>query len=406
MRSSSVTLCCPFLLMVLLLGTFDVAEAMPPIEVPDECITNEDCSDLDLGVCVEGRCDEDGCQAVPLATACGPEGICQGECQLATGQCLFDDELPCDADGDECTPNDECEEGLCVAAGFAEEGTPCDEGDRQECVKGFCLNGVCQSEANDFLCGSSSCRGNCIFEDGTCEFSESDGDPCEVSGECLVGTCEQGACGSQPSDALCSDLDEGDCIEGLCDSGSGNCVATPVGSCGACCTALGCVQSLPSTCVEPEGIFQGAGMNCDSFTCAIDGPGVEACCLGDTAENVCAFLRQDAGAGPPCEAAGGVAPSNLTAVACVCPKIEDKKPKGKEKEKDGLGALFGNLDKLVKGDKAGGGGLFDGLKDLEGLKDLGDMGDLKEMFKKFRGDGGDEGLPDLMKGLEGLFGKN
>uniref|UniRef100_A0A0G4G315 Uncharacterized protein n=1 Tax=Chromera velia CCMP2878 TaxID=1169474 RepID=A0A0G4G315_9ALVE len=336
MRSSSVTLCCPFLLMVLLLGTFDVAEAMPPIEVPDECITNEDCSDLDLGVCVEGRCDEDGCQAVPLATACGPEGICQGECQLATGQCLFDDELPCDADGDECTPNDECEEGLCVAAGFAEEGTPCDEGDRQECVKGFCLNGVCQSEANDFLCGSSSCRGNCIFEDGTCEFSESDGDPCEVSGECLVGTCEQGACGSQPSDALCSDLDEGDCIEGLCDSGSGNCVATPVGSC----------------------------------------------------------------------AAGGVAPSNLTAVACVCPKIEDKKPKGKEKEKDGLGALFGNLDKLVKGDKAGGGGLFDGLKDLEGLKDLGDMGDLKEMFKKFRGDGGDEGLPDLMKGLEGLFGKN
>lgn len=163
---------------------------------------------------------------------------------------------PCD-DGQFCTADDTCDEGVCVGGGTYDcgmKGSPCEAvvcyedskscdvtpvNDGTECtptdlcqVNGVCVLGECLGETKDCSfsplaeCNQVTCdpaTGKCV---GVADPSKNDA-PCVLTGElCNTNkTCKAGQCqGGVPKD--CSALDAG-CKLGTCNPDNGTCIPTP-----------------------------------------------------------------------------------------------------------------------------------------------------------------------------------
>lgn len=138
----------------------------PPC-LPGECQVPEDCPTL---LCVEGKCLPPECES---AKDCPSDPCRSAECQPRTRQCVyFDlDGLPCE-DGDLCTHDDMCLQGVCQP------------GVTSDCAA---LDGPCQLG----FCNPNT--GNCGVE------FIAEGMPCEDGFACTVGEmCKQGQCFGKP----------------------------------------------------------------------------------------------------------------------------------------------------------------------------------------------------------------
>ncbi|MFN2425603.1 MAG: hypothetical protein ABR587_04050 [Candidatus Binatia bacterium] len=251
-----------------------------------DCITDtlKDCSSF-ADQCNDAACDEkseDGCFASPKedGTPCDDgdgctaddacnEGACVGaprdcsefddECHVGicngdTGTCqgdLVEDETPCN-DGDLCTSNDQCSNGVCGGvlldcsglddqcnSGFCdgqtgqcekvpvEEPQSCNDGDLcttgDECDAGECTGTPVDCSGSDDQCNTGSCN----TESGQCDTIPLEGTPpCNDGDLCTTGDqCDAGECSGTPVD--CSG--EGDvCNNGFCNAETGECDTAPV----------------------------------------------------------------------------------------------------------------------------------------------------------------------------------
>lgn len=212
--------------------------------------TPDTCDQLD-SACTAGMCDESGgCVAVPTHVGGG-----------------------CD-DGDPCTTGDVCgADGSCGGA-----AVDCSE------LDGACQVGVCD--------GAGACVASPANLGGACD----DGDPCTTSDACDAA----GACGGLAKD--CSDLSDA-CHDGICEAGTGACVATPARVGGACTD--GDVCTLGDACGE-DGGCAGTPIDCTTSTSTLcnltacnpardlDGDGVIDTADADLEDpNVCADADED-----------------------------------------------------------------------------------------------------------------
>ncbi len=248
----------------------------------DNCteIPNADQADLDgdgAGDACDGDIDGDGvpndqdCEPYNAAVYPGAAEVCDGvdnDCDGGT------DDAPCD-DGDPCTTDDACVEGVCG-------GTPggCDCQVDTDCAL---------PSAYDAACATVACVDNlCVVttNDGACD----DGNACTVADTCAAGACVGAA-------LTCDDGDP--CTDDACAPETG-CVTTPAEVSVACddgdpctdgdtCAAGACVGGPPLSCDDGDACTVDsciAGFGCATNTAA-DGTSCEdgdACTTGDACQ--------------------------------------------------------------------------------------------------------------------------
>jgi hypothetical protein len=181
------------------------------------------------------ECDEEGnCEPFypcgECALACGDDEACVlSNCSQPTNpsDCSDkEDEDSCD-DGDECTLDDACLEGICL-------GTPmvCDEGEGNPCKAAVCnsISGACVTEAaneNEPCVNPSLCVIDSICQDGFCVGPTLD---CDDDNPCTTELCNQntGACEytALPVGSNCDDNSK--CTTDDACSTEGNCKGTPL----------------------------------------------------------------------------------------------------------------------------------------------------------------------------------
>ncbi len=143
----------------------------------------------------DGGGDGDGGQ--PECTTdlgCDDENICTDDA-CVNGQCQYtNNSVPCD-DGNACSTNDHCQDGVCAG----DTTMDCDD------------DNVCTTDTCDDTQGCVHINNSAACEDGDlCTV----GDICE-DGDCVPGTAKD-----------CSHLD-GQCLVGTCDSSTGDCETDP-----------------------------------------------------------------------------------------------------------------------------------------------------------------------------------
>ena len=238
------------------------SESMPP---GGRCTEAANCGAAFYGcetaICQAWRCVEQRCLVEPA----------QGSCD----------------DGNPCTVNDACDEGICVGAprscdddnactvdicsvdngcehlAFAEP-EPCDDDDactdNDRCtIEGACL-GTERSCDDGNVCTDDRCdpeTGDCDYD--TVASSCDDGDPCSFE-----DYCQAGQCAGLP--VICDDGDT--CTADSCDATSGECVATTKSNGAPCEDANPC--TLADVC--EEGACVGTLEACDDgLDCTVDG---------------------------------------------------------------------------------------------------------------------------------------
>lgn len=268
------------------------------------------------------RCNDDGECVVAEAKSC-PAGPCKenGECDPATGKCLFDFvDGTCD-DDNPCTVEDQCIEGECVGA-FATDACPCgtdaactqfEDGDlcngHFSCVDGHCYLSP-ESVVNCPSPPPGACFATaCIPETGECpEDPFPAGQPCDDDNPCTnADACDgEGTCVAAPSaDGSPCDLDADlctldKCQNGLCVAGSSSVCAPPELPCFAveCVAATGkCTSSM-----LPDGTPCSSQPDCDcdgSGGCLAYQTCLSGLCLGGT--EVCADCQLEYSSGHPCD---------------------------------------------------------------------------------------------------------
>ena len=214
------------------------ADAAPPDSGPGDLCLGVDCSALD-DACMVGTCDpaDGSCAAAPRAdgTACDDGDACTSDDACAAGVC-GGGAVDCAGLDDACNVG-VCDPGTgsCVAMPVA-DGTGCDDGDlctaSDACAAGVCAGSAVDCSAASDMCNAGVCdpgTGSCVampVADGTgCD----DGSLCTVSDRCAAGTCAGSA-------VDCSGLSDM-CNAGVCDPGTGSCVATPVADGTSCSDA-------------------------------------------------------------------------------------------------------------------------------------------------------------------------
>lgn len=237
-------------------------------------------------------CDGSGCAGTPMF--CDDGDPCTvDECD-GMGGCTFTIMAgsPCD-DGDPCTNNDECTGSGCVgiptdcsyldsdctigqcdgAGGCISvprgNGTACDDGDpctvNDGCIDGVCTGTPldCSSLDSDCTIGQCDGAGGCISVPINDGFACSDGDPCTFNDACNGGVCT----GTQ------NNCDDGDpctidyCVDGVCHNDIA--AGSPCDDGDACtindvCTGSGCVGT-PVNCDDGDPCtidFCDPGMGC------------------------------------------------------------------------------------------------------------------------------------------------
>ncbi|MEC9070815.1 MAG: hypothetical protein VX938_00490, partial [Myxococcota bacterium] len=177
-----------------------------PVE-PGTCETDEDCLILDDGNYCNGgfTCAEGLCYEVPKTVECDQvgTGTCtERVCDPTTGGCVEMNKANgsyCNADGDQCTVEDRCEDGQCVTGKrlYCDDGNPCTT---DECKAGSCKYTNTSSPSCD------------------------DGNPCTTDETCSGGICtgksSECSCGS---DEDCAIFDDGNLCNGTLECKSGKC---------------------------------------------------------------------------------------------------------------------------------------------------------------------------------------
>jgi hypothetical protein len=262
---------------------------------------DDECPTQDKSTCgTSGACNGQGaCAKYPVNTPCGTatcvDGVstgllcnAQNQCQQQVASCLpFLCKDPtacataCESDA-QCTPTAHCSEGLCV--NDKGQGSACER--NTECISGFCVDGVCCSEACAGTC--QACKGS-LKEgggpDGLCGLALANSDPHDdCADEPLLGCDKNGFCDGKGSCAL---YDAGlECQAPLCVSdnqggfredsfacdGAGTCLAKP----GVACGLFGCAQGkcLTSCSLDSE---CAASAYCNAGTCVPKKPLGETC---------------------------------------------------------------------------------------------------------------------------------
>ena len=286
----------------------------PPCDDGDPCTTGEACAG---GACVGG-----------IGLDCDDGNPCTDNlCDPAVGCATVANQAACD-DGDLCTGDDHCLDGVCAA------GAPVDCNDANPCTTGECTPSGCVQEAVGGPCNDDdSCTTGDACEDGQCVGVGpdcDDGDPCTLDGcdlsqacvylaassttpcddglacngedHCADGVCVAGLAEACDDGDVCTDdscTDDGQCHhaarEGCCLSDadcpeSGACVTLICETPGEVCVGL----SEPGCCKEPADCDD--GNVCTADECGADGScthgGVPGCCRSDA----------DCGAGQHCDA--------------------------------------------------------------------------------------------------------
>ena len=196
------------------------------------------------------------------ASACDGKGVCQS---AGTMRC---DPFGCKdgrcnatcAVNDDCAPGNSCD-ATKMSCGLKGTGQACKAAG--ECDSGFCVDGLCCSEACDGPCRS-------------CSLATS------------PGICKNAAPGAADPRGMCKAVDVTTCgLDGRCD-GNGACRRFAPGT---VCAPRGCggsTQALPSTCNNVGACIAGAMVNCRPYRCngssCFVSCGSDADCL---APNVC-----------------------------------------------------------------------------------------------------------------------
>lgn len=256
------------------------------------------CDDGDVCT-LEDRCVAGACIS-ESSVACPTDDVCQiGTCQPDIG-CVFGDKTgPCD-DGNPCTSDDACLNGVCVGGGNecdCEVDADCgdfDDGDLCNGVVG-CIENKCETLPGSAVVCDVVKNGPCTVTEcqpatGVCETVPtidgtacSDGDRCTLDDQCVSGTCTgtvDRACGGGCLDSGdCDDLDP--CTIDECAGGA--CVYEPIfgGDCACgsdidCNDANGCTLDVCDV-VTGECSFTPAAASCDDGNACTTG---DACAAG------------------------------------------------------------------------------------------------------------------------------
>jgi len=316
-----------------------------PCDDGDPCTVDSVCA---LGQCVGAAKDCSGANTQCGVGVCNPTtGACEAQ-PVANG-------TVCD-DGDACTTGDACQGGQCLGTVDAScvytgtdcsslpDGTHCDDGDPCT-VNTTCSGGVCSGSPKDCsalstICATGTCNpadGSCVAvaahdgwacddgdtcttgdacaagvcagtPDGSCLTAcsgKADGTPCDDGDPCTVSTlCSGGQCVGQPKD--CAALD-GACAVGVCDAGTGACVAAPANNGASCddgdlctsgdtCDAGACVGTPSGACVS-SCFGQADGTPCDDGDpCTLGTVCGGGTCGGGSAKD-CSSLTTDCAVG-------------------------------------------------------------------------------------------------------------
>jgi hypothetical protein len=247
---------------------------VPPCFDGDKCDDKEQCTFDDTCVgttcggvaygCDDGRactldtCDGLGnCDYTLMVGRCLINGICAKAGENKPGNlCIFcnpgynpfvwseDPFAPCD-DGNACTLDDQCEDGICSGIdAFCNDDNPC--------TIDICdpTDGCTYPSANVPCDDGDPCTGGDFCEDGVCLGGPAPG--CDDQNSCTLDFCQQGkGCfHSLLEDMPCDDNDActvGDmCIEGQCVSGTGTVTCNDFNDCTAdiCQPLAGCTYPL------------------------------------------------------------------------------------------------------------------------------------------------------------------
>lgn len=274
-------------------------------------LTDEQTCD-DAKVCTQDACDaakaalgQDGCTHTPAAGPCNADNdACTQNDQCDAGTCKAgatadcDDKNPCSVDscdaikgcqhafspgkacddGNACTANDACDQGLCRAGSLLicddkndctadtcdtqsgacvatnVDGATCSDGDACTIFDG-CKDGSCQGKANPCDDGNA-CTGTACDSKTGCSYlavsgSCDDGDACTTGEACAGGLCTGG------SAATCTASSP--CVTTACSKSTGLCVETPRLDGTACSDNTACTKD--DSCVG--GVCKGEDLNCD-----------------------------------------------------------------------------------------------------------------------------------------------
>ena len=293
------------------------------------CESDSDCTEgNDENLCNGSlRCDENNQCVLDPATVVvctsDPSGCTTGICEPETGECALipkEDGAGCD-DGNLCTLGDQCAEGVCVATGTESCGDP-----SNPCIESTCdpefgcdvtaVEGACD-DGNLCTVQDVCVEGICVGEIEACECqTDLDCVPFE-DGNLCNGTlaCVSGLCAVEPNTIpSCVVASSSPCIEGSCDPATGLCETSPVNEGATCSDGNPCTAN--DVCAD-GGCISGAAVDCDDGnpctldSCDPEGEGCialfhsvpcddgDACTVGDTCnEGVCSGLTA-----PGCEPA-------------------------------------------------------------------------------------------------------
>ena len=218
---------------------------------------------LDVEVC-DGK--DNDCDGLTDESTCDAGGACNvGTCDPQSG-CQYNklNNVPCDADKNACTDNDQCKQGVCVPG----PGKVCDDGN------------PCTTDSCDPASGCTK-----TVDDG--KLCDADGDACTAADHCVGATCSPGKA------VVCDNTNP--CSKASCNSLSGKCVGKSVQDgvpCddGTVCTQgdhcqtgecfgkiVSCDDNNPCTGNNCDKVTGCATTNLDGIACDDDNP----CTIGD-----------------------------------------------------------------------------------------------------------------------------
>ena len=294
-----------------------------------DCQIDKDCAGKDDGDLCNGipycnkaklKCEVNPATVIVCQTV--DDTVCsKRSCVPATGECKLapvNENLSCDADGNPCTKNDTCKNGVCAAdantcecqsdieCNTKNDNNLCNGSlychkSSQKCVVNpatvvFCPFGsdtACSVNMCDPLSGK--CSAKSINENGICD---ADGNPCTIKDICKSGTCNADAniCECQ-KDADCAVKEDGNACNGtlFCDKNAFKCAVNPA-------TKISCPGGNDTECqhnvcnptsgkCEPTAVNQGKHCNGDDNICTLyDSCKDGSCKLG---ANLCSCQYDD-----------------------------------------------------------------------------------------------------------------
>ena len=343
------------------------------------CESDKDCAQFSSNLCAGAlQCSLGACVPDPAKKIdCDDQNPCTTDtCIAATGACdhqLSGDGKPCD-DGDVCTFAETCQGLQCVAGAkvacalgsaacpaqcdpqlgcaappggsqVCNDGNACTTNDT--CIQGLCVGAASCGCATDADCASvavPACAGKAVCQAGACVVDATLALPCDTTGaaNCIASVCTSSGCTAvaMPDLAPCNDGDActwGDkCQAGACSSGGilpcddGNaCTVDSCASASGCnhvpqATGSACSDGNPCTTGDAcsAGVCAGPGSQCDdNAACTLD-----LCDPTDSAKCLYVQLADNAACddGDPCTA--GTACSAGSCVPSMVLDCDDANP--------------------------------------------------------------------------------